>query len=119
MTPSSGTLPAAGRPGATFVVSFTPTEYGKPAVGSLIITTDDMQWHYEVRLPRPPGGLPHTLPHAAPCHPPQVRGQPPEYVLPEPISRIDNRMDPGVQRRMRDDQRARKNFLRRNLEPRV
>lgn len=47
--PSRGVLPRAGSEGHQFVVSFTPFEYGKMAVGVLVIVTADMQWSYEVR----------------------------------------------------------------------
>lgn len=41
-------LPRAGTSGQQFIVSFTPFEYGKMAVGVLVITTAEMQWSYEV-----------------------------------------------------------------------
>ena len=37
----------------TFIVSFTPTEYGKTLVGKLVIHTDDMQWTYLIRGTHP------------------------------------------------------------------
>ena len=42
--PKEGTLEQYGRDGTNFIVSFTPTEYGKPKVGKLVIQTEEMQW---------------------------------------------------------------------------
>ncbi len=35
--PTSGVLPPFGKEGATFIVSFTPIEYGKPKLARLVI----------------------------------------------------------------------------------
>ncbi|EWS70940.1 flagellar associated protein, putative (macronuclear) [Tetrahymena thermophila SB210] len=42
--PKSGTLESYGRDGTTFIVSFTPVEYGKIRSGKLIVQTEDMYW---------------------------------------------------------------------------
>lgn len=43
-----------GREGTTFIVSFTPVEYGKIRKGKLVIQTEDLYWSYIVKgvLPR-------------------------------------------------------------------
>ena len=52
--PTSGVLePYGEQDGTTFIVSFTPTEYGKTLVGKLLIHTDDMQWTYLIRGTHP------------------------------------------------------------------
>ena len=46
--PNEGVLEPPGRgDGTVFIVSFTPTEYGKTQVGKLVIQTEEMQWSYE------------------------------------------------------------------------
>ncbi|DAZ92873.1 TPA: hypothetical protein N0F65_002985 [Lagenidium giganteum] len=48
--PSAGVLPPYGSAEAvTFVVSFTPTGYGKMQSGQLIILTEEMQWTFNVK----------------------------------------------------------------------
>ena len=47
--PSSGILEAAENDGTIFVVSYTPTEYGREKIGKLVIRTNDMVWSYAVR----------------------------------------------------------------------
>lgn len=42
--PKSGQLEPYGREGTTFIISFTPIEYGKARRGKLIIQTDEMYW---------------------------------------------------------------------------
>jgi len=52
--PTSGVL--AGRDedeGTTFIVSFTPTEYGKVVKAKLIVETKEMQWSYALRGSHP------------------------------------------------------------------
>ena len=50
MFPNEGVLEPPGRgDGTVFIVSFTPTEYGKTQVGKLVIQTEEMQWSYEIR----------------------------------------------------------------------
>jgi hypothetical protein len=134
-------LPRAGSSGQPFVVSFTPFEYGKTAVGTLVITTKEMQWSYEVgaalslrafACPRAPTRAvaaharqspptPTALPYGAcPAFPPtlQVRGKPPVFVLPEAKKRIDDQIGPVIERRLQENKLAsqQKNHLRRNMQ---
>jgi hypothetical protein len=51
--PTSGVLEPAGTSGTTFVVTYKPTEYGKPVQGKLIIQTEDVFWSYLVRGTHP------------------------------------------------------------------
>ena len=44
--PRNGELEGIGREGRTFVVSFTPVEYGKERQARLIIETDELFWYY-------------------------------------------------------------------------
>merc|ERR1711920_444960 len=47
--PTSGVLEPAGTTGTTFIITYKPTEYGKPVQGKLIIQTEDVYWSYLVR----------------------------------------------------------------------
>merc|ERR1719379_2416514 len=49
VSPTSGVLEPAGKAGTTFVITYRPTEYGKPVTGRLIIQTEDVFWSYAVR----------------------------------------------------------------------
>jgi hypothetical protein len=51
--PPAGILSSAGSDGQLFTVGYSPTEYGKALKGTLLITTDEMQWVYEVRGAHP------------------------------------------------------------------
>lgn len=42
--PRNGELEGIGREGRTFVVSFTPVEYGKERQARLVIETDELLW---------------------------------------------------------------------------
>ena len=44
--PPAGILSSAGSDGQLFTVGYSPTEYGKALKGTLLITTDEMQWVY-------------------------------------------------------------------------
>eukprot|EP00913_Durusdinium_trenchii_P004562 g4237.t1 len=46
-------LEPAGTNGTTFVVTYKPTEYGKPVQGKLIIQTEDVFWSYLVKGTHP------------------------------------------------------------------
>jgi hypothetical protein len=46
--PKVGDLEPYGREGTTFIISFTPIEYGKIRKGKLIIQTEEMYWYYIV-----------------------------------------------------------------------
>lgn len=48
VTPTSGVLAPYGAEGTSFVVSFSPTEYGSREKARLMITTEDVEWSYEV-----------------------------------------------------------------------
>jgi hypothetical protein len=48
VSPSSGVLAPFGVEGTLFVVSFTPLVYGNRETASLIVSTDDVQWNYEL-----------------------------------------------------------------------
>lgn len=43
--PKIGDLEPYGREGTTFIISFTPVEYGKIRKGKLVIQTEDMYWY--------------------------------------------------------------------------
>jgi hypothetical protein len=53
VSPTSGVLEPAGSNGTTFVVTYKPTEYGKPVQGKLIIQTEDVFWSYLVKGTHP------------------------------------------------------------------
>jgi hypothetical protein len=91
--PREGVLPPMGTEGLTFVVSFTPREYGKTLVGKLVIETADMRWCYE------------------------VRGQHPHYERPSAKARIDNRIDAGVARTMAGNaaRTKKRNIMKENM----
>ena len=58
--PKTGLLEPYGKEGTNFVVSFTPTEYGKAKVGKLVIQTEEMQWTYEIRGSHPQYKIPEV-----------------------------------------------------------
>merc|ERR1719161_2536405 len=51
--PTAGVLEPAGSAGTTFIVTYKPTEYGKPVQGKLIIQTEDVYWSYLVKGTHP------------------------------------------------------------------
>merc|ERR1711871_248734 len=89
--PPDGVLEPPGRDGTVFIVSFTPTEYGKTQVGRLVIQTEEMQWTYE------------------------VRGVPPEYKAPEGEAVVASRMDKSLTRNLGKVSKKR-NYLKRNMD---
>lgn len=90
--PKNGMLEPYGKEGTNFIVSFTPTEYGKAKIGRMVIQTEEMQWTYE------------------------IRGSHPQYKIPEVGGgRIANRLSKDVVRTMKQKQQAKKNFLKENL----
>ena len=90
VAPMQGILPRAGTAGSLFTVGYTPTEYGKPVRGTLVILTDDMQWSYE------------------------VRGVHPQYEAPRPTrSTVDHVLDPSLS--MRLGRTPKTNFLKKNM----
>ena len=58
--PKTGLLDAYGKEGTNFIVSFTPTEYGKAKIGKLVIQTEEMQWTYEIRGSHPQYKIPEV-----------------------------------------------------------
>jgi hypothetical protein len=87
--PAQGVLDPYGQDGTQFFVSFSPTEYGKPQIGHLFITTEEMQWHYE------------------------VRGKHPDYKVPDQKSKLDLKLDSAVASKL--GQRSTKNILKKNI----
>lgn len=88
--PKSGLLEPYGKDGTNFIVSFTPTEYGKTKVGRLVIQTEEMQWTYE------------------------IRGSHPQYKIPQASGgRIQNKLSKEMQSKI--THKEKKNFLRDNL----
>merc|ERR1711862_1059326 len=51
--PTSGVLEPSGTSGTTCIITYKPTEYGKPVQGKLIIQTEDVYWSYLVRGTHP------------------------------------------------------------------
>lgn len=89
--PKQGLLEPYGKEGTNFIVSFTPTEYGKAKVGRLVIQTDEMQWTYE------------------------IRGSHPQYKIPQAQGgRIQNKLSKELTSKMLHHEK--KNFLRDNLQ---
>lgn len=88
VSPSHGILEPYGREGTTIIVSFTPTEYGAPKTGKLLIQTDEMLWSYK------------------------LIGRHPSYKVPEPEGgRLDNKL---VRDPLASNQR--KNYIRNNIK---
>ncbi|GBG28496.1 Cilia- and flagella-associated protein 65 [Hondaea fermentalgiana] len=83
--PTNGVLPPVdGQEGSTFVVSFTPTEYGKVIKAKLVIVTDEMQWSY------------------------LLRGTHPDFKPPAGEAKVVSRPDTGVLKALQDAQAKRK-----------
>ena len=81
-----------GKDGTNFIVSFTPTEYGKAKVGKLVIQTDEMQWTYE------------------------IKGSHPQYKIPDVGGgRIANRLSKDVLQIQKAKQANKKNFIKENV----
>jgi hypothetical protein len=51
--PTAGVLEPAGTSGTTFIITYKPTEYGKPVQGKLIIQTQEVYWSYLVKGTHP------------------------------------------------------------------
>jgi hypothetical protein len=104
--PKSGMLEPYGKEGTNFIISFTPTEYGKPNIGRLIIQTEEMQWSYEVRGSHPQYKIP------------EVKGGKYinnrykffRYVL------IFNRLSKEILKVIKERNQVKKNFLKENLK---
>ena len=87
--PNEGVLEPPGQEGTNFIVSFTPTEYGKTQIGRLTIVTEDMQWTYE------------------------VRGIPPVYVAPTGKATLSTRMDKSLTKSL--GKAKKRNYLKQNM----
>lgn len=90
--PKNGQLEPYGKDGTNFIVSFTPTEYGKAKTGRLVIQTEEMQWNYEIK-----GSHPHY-------QIPKVQG-----------GRIENKLSKDMQNKINSAHTQQKNFLVKNL----
>lgn len=93
--PTSGVLEPQGTSGTTFVITYKPTEYGKPVQGKLIIQTEDVYWSYA------------------------VRGTHPKYTAPVADKpSIGTRLGRDVQLQMANANqlRRKKNFIRENMD---
>lgn len=91
--PKNGLLEPYGKEGTNFIVSFTPTEYGKAKIGRLVIQTEEMQWTYE------------------------IRGSHPHYKIPEVGGgRIQNKLSKEITEAIKIKQGEKKNFMRENLK---
>jgi len=60
VNPKAGVLEPYGKDGTNFIVSFTPTEYGKAKIGKMVIQTEEMQWTYEIRGSHPHYKIPEV-----------------------------------------------------------
>jgi len=92
--PKSGVLEPFGKDGTNFIVSFTPTEYGKNKTGKLVIQTEEMQWTYE------------------------IRGSHPEYKVPKPAGgRLDNKLNKDLESKLlhKSPSATKKNFVKQNI----
>jgi len=92
--PTSGVLEPAGTSGTTFIITYKPTEYGKPVQGKLIIQTEDVYWSY------------------------LVRGTHPKYSAPVADKpKVATRLSKDMQQELAKatSQRRKKNFLRENM----
>ena len=89
--PKAGILEPYGKEGTNFIVSFTPTEYGKQKKGKLIILTEEMQWSYE------------------------IKGTHPHYKIPEPKGgRLNNKLEKELEDKVMHKFELGKNFLAEN-----
>jgi len=92
--PTSGVLEPAGTGGTTFIITYKPTEYGKPVQGKLIIQTEDVYWSY------------------------LVRGTHPKYSAPVADKpKVATRLSKDMQQELAkaSSQRRKKNFIRENM----
>eukprot|EP00929_Paragymnodinium_shiwhaense_P088700 TRINITY_DN49010_c0_g1_i1.p1 TRINITY_DN49010_c0_g1~~TRINITY_DN49010_c0_g1_i1.p1 ORF type:complete len:2929 (-),score=783.00 TRINITY_DN49010_c0_g1_i1:108-8894(-) len=93
--PTSGVLEPAGTSGTTFIITYKPTEYGKPVQGKLVIQTEDVYWSY------------------------MVRGTHPKYTAPVAHApKVENRLSKERLQQMAQAKasRQRKNFIRDNMQ---
>jgi len=95
VSPTSGVLEPAGKQGTPFVITYRPTEYGKPVTGRLIIQTEDVFWSYA------------------------VKGSIPKYSAPTvDVPRVSTRLSRDMQHQLANANQAgqKKNFIRSNLQ---
>jgi len=95
VSPTSGVLEPAGKQGTPFVITYRPTEYGKPVTGRLIIQTEDVFWSYA------------------------VKGSIPKYSAPTvDVPRVSTRLTREMQSQLANANQAgqKKNFIRSNLQ---
>mmetsp|Transcript_20679 Transcript_20679/g.39293 ORF Transcript_20679/g.39293 Transcript_20679/m.39293 type:complete len:2902 (+) Transcript_20679:155-8860(+) len=94
--PTSGVLEPSGTTGTTFIITYKPTEYGKPVQGKLIIQTQEVYWSY------------------------LVRGTHPKYSAPvADRPKVVTRLSKDVQQRSSEATatRRKRNFIRDNMGP--
>jgi len=92
--PTAGVLEPAGTNGTTFIITYKPTEYGKPVQGKLIIQTQEVYWSY------------------------LVKGTHPKYSAPvADKAKVVTRLSKDVQQKSKESaaERRKKNFIRDNI----
>jgi hypothetical protein len=78
--------------GTSFIISYTPVEYGKVKLGKLVIKTDDMYWSFT------------------------VKGTFPQYKPPNlSQSRIDNRLNSDILGKLNQKDQQPKNWINNNI----
>merc|ERR1719230_1178460 len=95
VSPTSGVLEPAGSNGTTFIVTYKPTEYGKPVQGKLIIQTEDVFWSY------------------------LVKGTHPKYTAPvADKAKVNTRLSKDMQQQLAQasSPKRKKNFIRSNMQ---
>ena len=91
--PKSGKLEPIIRDGTSFIISYTPVEYGKVKEGKLIITTDEMYWSFS------------------------VKGTFPQYKPPNfSSSRLDNKLSSEIRNKLNPKEPHKKNFINQNMQ---
>lgn len=102
--PKSGLLEPFGKEGTNFIVSFTPTEYGKNKTGKLIIQTEEMQWYCIIVI----------VNRAY-----QIKGSHPEYKVPKPGGgRLDNKLGKELESKLlhKGPTSTQKNYIKENMK---
>mmetsp|Transcript_12225 Transcript_12225/g.18225 ORF Transcript_12225/g.18225 Transcript_12225/m.18225 type:complete len:233 (+) Transcript_12225:18-716(+) len=93
VSPEKGSISPHGYEGTQFIVSYTASNYGKAAHGTLIIDTDQMQWIY------------------------RVNGMLPKIRKPKATSKIETRLSANTEKALAAAKRkTKKNFLHRNIQ---
>ena len=91
--PASGILEPYGTDGTEFTLSYSPTEYGKAEKGKLIIQTAECQWIYNVLTKHPGYSVPEDVP-----------------------SKLDNRLDPHLEKSLGTSKMGSKNIIAENMK---